>query len=102
MNVKFLCLAYGDEKNWKELSKEEQDALLAQDAVVRKAGALMAGVQNQPTTLTAWDGTPSATEGPFASSKAPLAGFSVIEAADLEEVIRARERYAVRPGQGCD
>lgn len=75
-------------KTGKALSKEERDSLLAQDAVVRKAGALMAGVHNQPATLTAWDGSPSVTEGSFASSKAPLAGFSIIEATDLEEVIR--------------
>jgi len=31
----FLCLAYGDEKDWKALLKEEQDALLAQDEVLR-------------------------------------------------------------------
>ncbi len=27
--MKFLVLAYGDEKDWKALSKAEQDALLA-------------------------------------------------------------------------
>lgn len=40
--MKFLCLAYGDEKAWKALSKEEQHALLSQGEVVRKHGALMA------------------------------------------------------------
>jgi hypothetical protein len=74
--MKFLCLAYGAEKDWKALSKEEQDSLLAQDEVVRKRGGLMAAVRNQPTTVTAWDGEASVTEGPFASSGAPLAGLS--------------------------
>src|SRR5947208_1863323 len=32
--MKFLCLAYGDEKDWKALSSE-QDTLLAQDEAVR-------------------------------------------------------------------
>jgi hypothetical protein len=27
--MKYLCLAYGDEKDWKVLTKSEQDALLA-------------------------------------------------------------------------
>ena len=27
--MKFLCLAYGSEKDWKALTKDEQDALLA-------------------------------------------------------------------------
>ncbi|MGI8899046.1 MAG: hypothetical protein ACR2IB_11715 [Pyrinomonadaceae bacterium] len=32
--MKYLCLAYGDEKDWKVLSKSEQDELLAQDQVL--------------------------------------------------------------------
>jgi hypothetical protein len=42
VTMKFLCLAYGAEKDWKALTKDEQDALLAQDDVLRKRGALMA------------------------------------------------------------
>jgi hypothetical protein len=86
--MKYLCLAYGDEKDWNVLTKKEQDEMLAQDEVVRKRGALMAAVQTTTTTVRAWDGKPITTDGAFADSKAPLAGFSIIEAADLDEVIR--------------
>src|SRR5450432_129414 len=86
--MKFLCLAYGDEKDWNVLTKKGQDEMLAQDEVVRKRGALMAAVQTKPTTVRAWDGKPATTDGGFADSKVPLAGFSIIEAADLDEVIR--------------
>ena len=86
--MKFLCLAYGDEKDWKALSKREQEELLAQDEVIRKRGALMAAVEPKVTTVRAWDGTPTTTDGPFADARAPLAGFSIIEAADLDEVVR--------------
>jgi hypothetical protein len=86
--MKYLCLAYGDEKNWKALTKDEQDALLAQDEVLRKRGALMAAVRPTVTTVRAWDGTPVTTDRPFADSSAPLAGFSVIEAADVDEAVR--------------
>jgi hypothetical protein len=86
--MKFLCLAYGDEKDWNRLSKPEQDALLAQDEVLRSRGALVAAVELAVTTVRAWDGTPDVTHGPFARSPAPLAGFGVIEAADLDEAIR--------------
>jgi YCII-related domain/SnoaL-like domain len=48
----------------------------------------MAAVQTTVTTVRAWDGKPTTTDGAFADSKAPLAGFSIIEAADLDEVIR--------------
>jgi hypothetical protein len=86
--VKFLCLAYGDEKDWKALSKEEQDKLLKQDEVLRKRGTLMAAVQTNVITVTAWDGKAKAAAGAFADSNAPLAGFSIIEAASVEEVIQ--------------
>ncbi|MGB6945736.1 MAG: YciI family protein [Bryobacteraceae bacterium] len=86
--MKYLCLAYGAEKDWKALSKDEQDALLAQDEAIRKRGALMAAVETAVTTVRAWDGEPSATNGAFAPAVAPLAGFSIIEAAGLNGVIR--------------
>ena len=104
--MKYLCLAYGDEKDWNVLSKSEQDSLLAQDEVLRERGALMAAVETKVTTVCAWDGTPKVTVGAFANSGIPLAGFSVIEAADVNEVInlvaqtpcaRAKGAIEVRP-----
>jgi hypothetical protein len=86
--MKYLCLAYGAEKDWQALSKPEQDALLAQDAAIRARGALMGSVQPSVTSVRAWDGTPETTSAPFAVSGAPLAGFSIIEAADVDEVVR--------------
>lgn len=86
--MKYLCLAYGDEKDWKELDANEQNALLAQDEAIRKRGAIMGAVRNVVTTVRAWSGAPVATEAPFAQSAAPLAGFSIIEAATVEEVLR--------------
>lgn len=86
--MQFLCLAYGAEEDWKALSKEEQDGLLARDQGIRDGGALMAAVEPHVTTVRAWDGTPTNTSYPFAKTTAPLAGFSVIEAESLEEVVR--------------
>ncbi len=85
--MRYLCLAYGDEKDWSALSKDEQDALLAQDEVLRRRGDLVSAV-GSATTVRAWDGTPSTTDGPFATAAVPLAGFSLIEAEDLDEAIR--------------
>jgi hypothetical protein len=85
--MKFLVLAYGAEEDWKKLSKAEQDALLAQDEVLRRRGALVAAVEPAPVTVRAWDGTAHVTRGAFAGSAVPLAGFGVIEAADLDEAI---------------
>jgi hypothetical protein len=104
--MKFLCLAYGDGKDWKALSKQEQDELLAQDDVLRKRGALMAAVEANVVTVTAWDGKPIVTERAFSDLYAPLAGFSVIEAASVNEAVelvagtpcaRARGAIEIRP-----
>jgi hypothetical protein len=100
--MKYLCLAYGDERAWNGLTRDEQAALLAQDEQLRKRGDLVAAVEPASTVVRAWDGTPQTTEGPFGASFLPLAGFSIIEAASLEEAIRlvaqtpcARARGAV-------
>lgn len=103
--MKFLCLAYGNEEDWVALSEEQQRALLAQDEVLRKRGALIA-VLGEPTVVRAWEGTPKTTTTPFAQGDAPLVGFSIVEADSLDEVVRlvagtpcavARGAIEVRP-----
>lgn len=86
--MKFLCLAYGAEADWRALSAEEQAALLAQDDVLRARGDLVAALEPAPTIVRAPEGTPLVTRGAFAESRVPLAGFGIIEAADLAEAIR--------------
>jgi hypothetical protein len=86
--MKYLCLAYGDETEWKSLSKSEQDALLAQDEALRKRGDLVAAVEPSSTVVRAANGNPQTTEGPFGASFLPLAGFGIIEAASLDEAVR--------------
>jgi hypothetical protein len=104
--MKFLCLAYGDEKDWKTLSKGEQDALLRQDEVLRQRGDLVAAVKDPIFTLRAWDGRPHMTEGAFSKSEVPLAGCGIIEAESLAEAIellsdtpcaRAKGAVEIRP-----
>jgi hypothetical protein len=86
--MKFICLAYGAEQDWKALSKEEQAELLAHDEVLRKRGALMAAVEPAVTTVRAWDGTSTVTTESFGRLGAPLAGFSIIDADSVEEAVR--------------
>lgn len=104
--MKFLCLAYGAEQDWLELTQQEQDALLAQDEIIRNRGNFMAAVEPTVTTVTAWDGSPTTTSSSFATSRLPLAGFSIIEAADIHEVValvaktpcaRAKGAIEIRP-----
>lgn len=86
--MKFLCLAYGAEADWRALSADEQAALLAQDEVLRKRGDLVAAAGLAVTTVQSPDGVTRTTPQPFAQSRVPLAGFGIIEADDLDEAVR--------------
>jgi hypothetical protein len=85
--MKYLCLAYGDEEDWKKLTRSEQDKLLAQDQVVRDRGNLVAAVGREVITVTARAGEPDVQWQEFADLPQPLAGFSIIEAEDIEQAI---------------
>lgn len=87
LTMKFLCLAYGDEDGWNSLSEAVQREVLAQDAVIRDRGNLMSAVQTKVTCVRNWDKNLEVTDGPYARHKLPLAGFSVIEADNLDEVV---------------
>jgi hypothetical protein len=81
----YLCLAYGREEDWTALTEERRQELLAGDEVIRARGAQMA-IVHEPTTVTAHDGPTVCTDGAFVTGAAPLAGFSIVEAASLDEV----------------
>lgn len=104
--MKFLCLAYGDEAGWNSLSEEEKREVLAQDAVIRDQGNLVSPVQRTVTAVRNWEGHLDVSAEPFGRADLPLAGFSVIEAENMEEVIelvsntpcaRARGVIEIRP-----
>lgn len=104
--MKFLCLAYGDEEGWRALSASEQAKALAHDAVIRDRGNLMSALRPEATSVRNWEGRLEVTTQPSAHPALPLAGFSVIEAGSLEEVIalvantpcaRARGVIEIRP-----
>lgn len=86
--MKFLCLSYGAEKDWLELSDQQQREFLAEDEVLRQKGAFISAVSQQVTTVTAWSGPPVTSRESFAQPGLPLAGFSIIEAADIREAVK--------------
>lgn len=104
--MKFLCLAYGSETDWKELSEQEQQSLLEQDEVLRKRGDFITAVERSVTTVTNWEDGLNTKDKPFAKSDIPMAGCYIIEAANLDEAIeliantpcaRARGAIEIRP-----
>jgi hypothetical protein len=89
ITMKYLCLVYMDEENWNAGSDIACGNHFQQLA---EAGQVIAGEPLHPvhtaTTLRKRDGQLSVTDGPFAETKEMLAGFWLIEAADLNEAIK--------------
>jgi hypothetical protein len=98
--MKYLCLAYGSEKDWNALSKKEQDELLAQDELLRERGDIVAPV-DKATTVRIVNGEVSTTGGAFAKARLPLAGFSLIEARDLDEAVELVSKTPCARAQGA-
>ena len=85
--MKYLCLAYGDEDGWNSLTDSEKEEVLAQDAVIRDRGSLMSAVHPEVTSVRNWDSILEVSDEPYMQNALPLAGFSVIEAESIDEVI---------------
>ena len=87
--MKYLCLVYGEEQ---KIGAMTDDDCMAYDQALRNGGRCLASEALQPvhtaTTVRVRDGKMSVTDGPFAETKEFLAGFYLIDAADLNEAIQ--------------
>jgi hypothetical protein len=94
--VKYLVLLYQDEQVWASAEAAEQaryfEAHAAFDAAVTESGKMLGGealvsVANA-TTLRHWDGQAIITDGPFAETAEQLGGFYLVDAPDLDVMLR--------------
>jgi hypothetical protein len=91
--MKFMLLHYVDEGNEMNAEERQEDqALLAswlEDTIAR--GVNLEGSYLQPSrnaaTVRARDGELLVADGPFAETKEQIAGYDIIECADLREAI---------------
>ena len=99
--MKYLCLAYEEEKKLNSLSKTDWDALrketLAYVDKLRKSGCLIAAEPLQSvstaTTVRVRHGKVSMTDGPFAETKETLGGFFLINARDLDDALQVASKW---------
>jgi hypothetical protein len=86
--MKYLCLVYIEEGKLHAVDDRECKAFGER---LRASGVLQGAEPLFPTdtatTVRVRNGRVSVTDGPFAETKEQLAGFYVIEAADLNEAI---------------
>ncbi len=99
--MKYICLAYEEERTLDALTKSEWDALrdetLAYIVHLKESGHLLAAEPLQSvqsaSTVRVRERRLSVTDGPFAETKEQLGGFFLIEARDLNEAIQIAARW---------
>jgi hypothetical protein len=84
---RFVTIGYGDRAGYDETAAPVRDAAHAHDARLQARGALI-GIAGQPVQVRNHDDAGvETTAGAFMKSGLPVAGFAVIEAADLDEAV---------------
>lgn len=85
--AKFVTIGYGDRAGYDRTDAAVRDAAHECDARLQAEGALV-GMAGTPVQVRNPDaGGVRATEGPYMRSDLPIAGFAVIEAANVEEAV---------------
>jgi hypothetical protein len=84
---KFVTIGYGDREGYDRTAPAIRNAAHAHDEKLRMEGALM-GIAGTPVQVRNPESLQVKTaSGPFMSSALPVAGFAVIEAANLAEAV---------------
>jgi hypothetical protein len=99
--MKYLCIAYEEERKLIELSRSEWQALRQETLdyveTLRKRGLLIIthALQSASTasTVRIRSGKLSITDGPFAETKEQIGGFFLIEASDFNEAIEVAAKW---------
>lgn len=93
--MKYLCLAYEEERKlnnlsegeWHTLRRETLDYVAALQASGRLLDARPLRSAITASTLRVRDGKLQVTDGPFAETNEQIGGFFLIEASDQEEAV---------------
>lgn len=87
--MKYVCLVYGEEK---DIAAMTDDCCLAYDQSLRASGRCLASEALLPVhsakSVRVRDGKLTVRDGPFTETKECLAGFYLIDAADMEEAVQ--------------
>lgn len=100
--MRYAILCYHDEAAVTALTKEQDDALMADLAVVRaqlivegKLGPVARLMPTTAATTLRYGHDPVVMDGPFAETKEALLGFYVVDCATFDDAIEVARRLAV-------
>ncbi len=93
--MQFLLTLYADDKQWNQMTPEQQQqgvaAYAAYGQALQKAGVYVGSNRLRPaetaTTLRTTNGKIQVLDGPFIESKESLGGYYLIEVADLDAAL---------------
>lgn len=99
--MKFICLGYLDESRWDSTSEDERKRFMNEcfdyhNELHRKghiAGGEALDSSRNSATLRLKDGAVDVKDGPYAETKELLAGFTVLEARDLNHAIALMSKH---------
>ena len=84
---KFVTIGYGDREGYDRTPEDIRNAAHAHDETLRKDGVLM-GMAGTPVQVRNPEaGRVETKSGPFMTASLPVAGFAIVDAADLSEAI---------------
>lgn len=98
--MKYMLLIYHAEQDWDKLNQAQQEQIYTEygqfTQEIMASGNHLAGSELHPTaaatSVQVRDGKQLVTDGPFAETREQLAGYYLIEAADLDEAIAIAAR----------
>jgi hypothetical protein len=99
--MKYLCLAYYDEKKFESLTPADMAAIAKEcgplDDDLRGTGRLLEvgslAATKDSVSLRPRGGKVSVTDGPYAETREQLGSYFLIEARDLDEAIRVASKH---------
>ena len=84
----FITIGYGDQEGYDRTDASVLESAHAHDQLLQREGAVV-GTAGEPMQVRNPDAVEVQTKpGPFMRSDLPIAGFAVIEAANMEEAVK--------------
>jgi len=100
--VRYMMMLVRSDAEWEALTDDERNStgIMEWWGDLAKRGVIQGGEQLQPArtaTTVSWEqGRPIVTDGPFMETKEGIAGYGILEVADLDAAIEVVRTWPAR------